>query len=79
MRQIHHYFDIFMGPSCPSGKCLEQCSTGVAVLQHGLCFRLHHKGFAPTFGKKAVQNSEGSLTMLIIMFIYIDRYIYSIM
>lgn len=75
MSHIHHYFDICMGPSCPSGRCLGWCSAGVAVLQHGLCFRLHHKGFAPTSGKKAVQNSEGSITMLIIMFIYIDIYI----
>lgn len=75
MSQIYHYFDTSVGPSCPSGRCLGQCSAGVAVLQHSLCFRLHHKGFAPTSGKKAVQNSEGARTAEI-MFIYIDIYIY---
>lgn len=77
MSQIHHYFDSCMGPSCPSGRCLGQCSAGIAVLQHSLCFRLHHKGFAPASGKKAELRRIKNYAE--IMFIYIDRYIYSIM
>lgn len=73
MNQIHHYFDTCMGPSCPSGRCLGQCSAGVAVLQHSLCFRLHHKGFAPTSWKKAVQNLFRRMKNYAeVMFIYID-------
>lgn len=51
--QTHHHLDSCLGPSCPSGRCLGQCSAGIAVLQHSLCFRSHHKGFAPASGKKA--------------------------
>lgn len=77
MSQIHHYFDTCMGPSCPSGMCLGQCSAGAAVLQHNLCFRLHHKGFASASGKKTELRRIKNYAEK--MFIYIDRYIYSIM
>lgn len=67
MSQIYHYFDICMGPSCPSGRCWGSSAAAQPVLQvtsQRVCFCCLEEGCAEL---RRIKNDAG------IMFIY--RYI----